>query len=169
MSLAVHADKFYALLRMVAGLLFSMHGMQKLFGWPPSDHGQPEMWSQIWIGGVMELTLGLMMFVGLFTRLAAFLASGEMAVAYIQMHWKVFSYDKGAGFQWHGPKFDNSFWPVVNQGELAVIYCFLFLYFVFAGSGRCSLDNLLRRRSIATPPPPPASYPPPPPSAYPRR
>lgn len=163
--LARHADKFLALLRIVAGALFAFHGMQKLFGWPPSEHPRPEMWSQMWIGGVLELSCGALLFFGLFTRLAAFLASGEMAVAYLQFHWKLFDFKPETGFQWLGPKFDNSFWPVVNEGELAVVYCFLFLYFVFAGPGRCALDNLRHRRAAPTPPPdrtyPSASNPPP--------
>jgi putative oxidoreductase len=157
-----HADTFLALLRIVAGALFLLHGTQKLFGWPPGEHGQPALWSQQWIGGVLELTLGSLLVLGLFTRLAAFLASGEMAVAYLQFHWKLFDFAPDKGFRWNGPALDDSFWPIVNRGELAVVYCFLFLYLVFAGPGCCAFDNLRRRRA-APPPPVPGA---PPPSRY---
>jgi len=115
-------------LRVVSGLLFSVHGMQKLFGWYAS-HPSPPAFSQLWIGGVIELTTGLLMAAGLFTRQAAFLASGTMAVAYIQFHWKL--------------QFAEGAWlPVLNHGELSVIYCFLFLFLFAIGGGRWSLDAL---------------------------
>ena len=137
--LAPHADKFLGLLRLVAGLMFSMHGMQKVFGWL-AEHPKPELGTQMWLGGILELACGLLIVFGLFTRLASFVASGEMAVAYLQFHWKLFDYsDKG--FQWLGPTFDNSFWPVVNKGELAVLYCFVFLYFASRGNGALSVQG----------------------------
>jgi putative oxidoreductase len=120
-------EPVYAVLRAVAGVLFACHGMQKLFGWfsPPK---QPEMWSQLWIGGVIELVAGLLIALGLFTRPAAFLASGTMAVAYFQFHWKL--------------ELADSMWaPIVNRGEMAVIYCFLFLLFAMRGAGPYSLDK----------------------------
>jgi putative oxidoreductase len=119
----------YAALRIVAGVLFSFHGMQKLFGWPSGKLA--ELGSQMWIGGVIELVGGLLIALGLFTRPAAFLASGTMAVAYIQFHWKL--------------DFGERFWPVINRGELAVVYCFLFLWVVVRGGGRYALDRLLHR------------------------
>jgi putative oxidoreductase len=123
-------DFAYAALRIVAGAAFSFHGMQKMFGWY-SDHPRPEFGTQMWLGGIIELLCGLLVAIGLFTRPAAFLASGTMAVAYFQFHWKL----QFAGGTWL---------PGVNQGELAVLYCFLF-FFIFAhGAGQASLDG--RRR-----------------------
>jgi putative oxidoreductase len=117
----------YSALRMVAGVLFSVHGMQKILGWFSSKPG-PAVASQLWIGGLIELFAGLLIAVGLFTRGAAFLASGTMAVAYIQFHWKL----QLADSQWL---------PVVNKGELAVIYCFLFLFIAARGPGWAALDS----------------------------
>ena len=97
----------------------------------PATKSMPEMWTQKWVGGVIELVAGMMIMVGLFTRPAAFLASGMMAVAYIQFHWK-----GGLG---------ADFLPLVNKGELAVLYCFVFLYFVFAGPGAWSVDGAIAR------------------------
>lgn len=117
--LAPQADRAYILLRVVSGLLFSVHGMQKVFG--VLADGQPEVGSQIWIGGVIELVGGLAVAAGVGTRLAAFLCSGTMAVAYAQFHWEF--------------RFDENFFPVVNKGELAAIYAFVFLYIACRGSG----------------------------------
>lgn len=115
----------YALLRIVAGAMFAFHGAQKIFG-VLTDH-QPEVGSQLWIGGLIELVCGIAIALGLFTRWAAFLASGTMAVAYFQFHWK---------FQ-----LDSNFFPAVNEGELAVLYCFVFLYIACRGSGAWSRDR----------------------------
>jgi putative oxidoreductase len=123
--LAPFAEGAYALLRIVSGLLFAFHGVQKVFG--VLTEGQPPVGSQIWIGGVIELLCGLAIALGCFTSLAAFLASGTMAVAYFQFHWK---------FQ-----FGSAFFPVVNGGELAVVYCFTFLYIACKGPGCCSLRS----------------------------
>ncbi len=120
----------YSLLRIMAGAMFTFHGVQKLFG-VLTDH-QPPVGSQLWIGGLLELVCGAAIAVGVSTRLAAFLASGMMAVAYFQFHWK---------FQ-----FDAAFFPAVNQGELAVLYCFVFLYIACKGSGPFSFDDSRRRR-----------------------
>lgn len=117
----------YSALRMVAGVLFSVHGMQKILGWFTSKPA-PAFASQLWIGGLIELCAGLLIAVGLFTRGAAFLASGTMAVAYIQFHWKL----QLADSQWL---------PIVNHGELAVIYCFLFLFIAARGPGLAALDS----------------------------
>src|SRR5687768_5450517 len=117
-----YASYIYALLRIVAGFLFSLHGVQKLFG---ALGGQSvELMSQMGLAGVIELVGGLLISIGLFTSPVAFLASGEMAVAYLQAH-----YPRG-------------FWPIMNGGELAVLYCFLFLYFAAVGSGKWSVDEL---------------------------
>ena len=116
------APYFYAALRIVAGLAFAQHGAQKLFG---VLGGQAvELTSQRGIAGIIEFVGGIMIALGLFTSPVAFLASGEMAVAY---------------FQAHAPR---GFWPIQNGGELAVLYCFVFLYFSAMGSGKLSIDSI---------------------------
>jgi len=104
----------YAALRIVAGLLFATHGAQKLFG-VLGAHAVP-LASRSGVAGVIELVTGLLISLGLFTGWAAFVASGEMAAAYFLVHAK------------------QAFWPVVNRGELAVVYCFLFLYIATRGT-----------------------------------
>jgi putative oxidoreductase len=116
------APACFVLLRIVAGVLFACHGAQKLFG-VLGGHVVPYL-SQAGAAGVIELVAGVLIAIGLFTRYAAFLASGEMAVAY---------------FQVHAP---GGFWPVVNHGELAAIYCFLFLYIAARGPGTAAADGL---------------------------
>ena len=120
-----YTDITYAMLRIVTGTIFSFHGMQKLFG-ILTEH-QPAFGSQLWIGGVIELICGLLIVIGFQSRWAAFLASGTMAVAYIQFHWK---------FQ-----FGAQFFPAVNGGDAAILYCFVFLYIACRGSGIWSLDK----------------------------
>lgn len=117
----------YAILRIVAGSLFAFHGAQKLLG-VFAAHPGPPVGSQLWIGGLIELVGGALIAVGLFTRIAAFLASGTMAVAYIQFHWK------GA--------MGAEFFPAVNGGELAVVYCFVFLAIFAHGPGTIAIDRL---------------------------
>jgi putative oxidoreductase len=121
--LAPFAQPAYALLRMVSGALFAFHGVQKVFG-VLSDQ-QPPVGSQVWIGGVLELVCGIAIAVGFLTPLAAFVASGMMAVAYFQFHWQF--------------RMDENFLPAINQGEPAVLYCFLFLYLACRGNGAWSL------------------------------
>jgi putative oxidoreductase len=117
-----------AILRIVTGLLFLEHGSQKLFGLPaPPPNGLPAALSFFWFGAVLEFFGGLLVLVGLFTRCAAFVLAGEMAVAY----WLV-----------HAPR---SIFPVVNGGDAAILYCFVFLYLVFAGAGPWSIDRLRAR------------------------
>jgi putative oxidoreductase len=128
--LSPFSDRFYAVLRVMAGLMFAFHGVQKLFGVLTAH--QPAVGSQLWIGGVIELVTGVAIAVGFFTSLAAFLASGTMAVAYIQFHWKL-----SGGSQ---------LFPAVNQGELALLYSFLFLFIASRGAGPWSVDG---RRSNA--------------------
>jgi putative oxidoreductase len=120
-------DRVLALFRIVAGLLFVIAGTTKLFGWPPSPQPMPPipLLSQIWIGAVLELVLGALIAVGLFTRPAAFIASGEMAVAY---------------WQFHAPA---SIWPTVNMGLPAILYCFFFFYLAFSGAGAWSVDGAI--------------------------
>jgi putative oxidoreductase len=124
-GLTKYTEHAYALLRIVAGFMFSVHGMQKVLGlWTDQ---QPPMWSQGWFGGIIELVGGLAIMLGLKTRWAAFLCSGTMAVAYFQFHSKL----QGGSMAL----------PVVNRGELAVLYCFVFLFMACRGSGKWSLDK----------------------------
>ncbi|HET9957168.1 MAG TPA: DoxX family protein [Polyangiaceae bacterium] len=127
--LSPHRDAIYGVLRIVSGVLFTFHGVQKIFG-VLTQH-QPPVGSQIWVGGIIELVGGILIAIGLFTRCAAFVASGTMAVAYTQFHWKL--------------QFGQSFFPAVNQGELALVYAFLFLYIAAAGGGRFSVDAARKR------------------------
>jgi len=122
----------YAVLRIITGLLFLSHGTSKLLGFPPSGMpGKIAVGSLPWFSGVIELICGLLITIGLFTSIAAFIASGEMAVAY---------------FMAHAP---HGFHPLQNKGELAVIYCFVFLYMWTRGSGPVSLDAAFRRGKTA--------------------
>ena len=117
----------YTLLRVVAGFLFFCHGAQKALGWF-GGHGGEKLPPLIMAAGWIELVTGLLIALGLFAAIAAFIASGEMAVAY---------------FMAHAP---HGLWPIVNKGEAAVLYCFLFLYIAAHGSGLYSLDTQLARR-----------------------
>jgi putative oxidoreductase len=130
-KLAAHTDHAYALLRTVSGLLFSFHGVQKVLGIATGQ--QPPIGSQIWCGGVIELVAGFAIAAGLFTSCVAFVASGTMAVAYVQFHWKF--------------AFDENFFPAINKGELALVYAFLFLYIACRGGGRFSVDARRAARS----------------------
>ncbi|HSK38413.1 MAG TPA: DoxX family protein [Arenibaculum sp.] len=114
-----------AALRIVAALIFMAHGTQKLFGFPAApESGLPAAFSLFWIGGIMEFVGGLMVLVGLFTRPVAFLLAGEMAVAY---------------WMFHAPR---SFYPLLNGGDAAILYCFVFLLLVFTGPGAWSIDGM---------------------------
>jgi putative oxidoreductase len=118
------APRVLSILRIVAGVLFFEHGSQKLFGFPPRLEGAPgpEIVSLLGAAGIMEIIGGGLLILGLFTRPVAFLAAGEMAVGY----WVA-----------HAPK---SFFPALNGGDAAILYCFIFLYIFFAGPGPWSLD-----------------------------
>ena len=124
-AFARFSDHAYALLRIVSGFMFAFHGVQKVLG-VLTDH-QPPVGSQIWIGGVIELLGGLAIMLGFRTRWAAFLCSGTMAVAYSQFHWK---------FQ-----FGSAFLPGVNDGELAALYCFVFLFIACRGTGIWGMEK----------------------------
>jgi putative oxidoreductase len=113
----------YFLLRVVAGLMFAFHGAQKLFGFQATH--QPPVGSQVWFGGIIEFVGGLAIALGLYTRCAAFVASGTMAVAYVQFHWRL--------------ALGERFWPAINQGELALLYAFLFLFIACRGGGKWAL------------------------------
>jgi putative oxidoreductase len=120
-----------SILRIVSALIFMAHGTQKLFGFPASDFS-PAVLSLPWIAGVLEVFGGAALLLGIFTRPVALVLSGQMAVAY----WMA-----------HAPQ---SPFPVVNGGDSAILYCFVFLYLVFAGPGPWSLDALLGREPAET-------------------
>ncbi|OBK72095.1 DoxX family protein [Mycobacterium sp. 1274761.0] len=126
--------------RIIFGLLYTIHGSQKLFGWPVPAPAPIETGSfPYWWAGLIEFVLGVLITLGLFTRIAAFIASGEMAFAYFYQHWPPL---KG------GPT--ASFWPIENGGELAILYCFGFLLLATTGAGLLSVDARRRRRVATT-------------------
>jgi putative oxidoreductase len=127
--LHTYQEQAYALLRMLAGAMFAFHGIQKVFR--VLIELPPEVGSQLWIGGVIELTGGILILIGWQSAIAAFICSGQMAVAYFQFHWQF--------------KMGPAFFPTINKGELAVLYCFVFLYIACRGSGIWSLDHALGR------------------------
>ena len=122
-----YSEVCYAALRIVAGLMFAVHGAQKVFG----AFGGPQapLASLMGLAGLIELVGGLLIAVGLFTSWAAFIASGEMAVAY---------------WMFHAPQ---NLYPVMNQGDAAILYCFIFLFIAAAGPGAWSVDGLRRGRT----------------------
>jgi putative oxidoreductase len=114
-----------SVLRIVTGILFIEHGTFKLFGIPAGQPGNtPQLLSLLGIAAIVELIGGLLIVLGLFTRPTAFILSGEMAVAYFLMH------------------ASRGFWPFVNRGELAALYCFIYLFLAVAGGGSWSIDHL---------------------------
>jgi len=125
---AAWSPRLLGLLRIVTAILFMEHGAQKLLGFPPSDHGSPELLSLLGAAGILELAGGLFILIGLFTRPVALVLAGEMAVAY----WMV-----------HAPK---AFYPALNGGDAAILFCFIFLYLVAAGPGAFSVD-VARKKS----------------------
>jgi putative oxidoreductase len=125
---SVWAPRLLSVLRIVAALIFFEHGTQKLLGFPLSERAAPELLSLSGIAGILELVGGALLLLGLFTRPVAFILAGEMAVAY----WYA-----------HAPR---SFFPVNNEGDAAILYCFVFLYLFAAGGGPWSLDAWLRNK-----------------------
>jgi putative oxidoreductase len=122
------APRLLSILRIVTAFLFMQHGAQKLFGFLGGiPGGTPQLLTLPWITGVLEFFGGLLLLLGLFTRLTAFILSGMMAVAYFKVHAR------------------QGFWPLQNRGELAALYCFVFLYLSAAGAGPWSLDSIRRR------------------------
>ena len=124
--LSRHAERIYAVVRFVVGILYACHGAQKLFG----AFGSPVMTSNpmMLAAGIIEFVGGLLIAVGFLTVWAAFIASGQMAAAYFMAHAK------------------GGLWPILNKGELAVVYCFVFLYIAAKGAGPYSVDALMRRK-----------------------
>jgi putative oxidoreductase len=123
-----YTEYFYALLRIVVGLLFVLHATQKFFAYPPLPNAVSmggHLPTMMVVAGVIELVCGALILFGFFASVAAFIASGEMAVAYFMGH------------------FPNAFWPHSNNGEPAVLFCFIFLYIAAKGSGLLSIDSLL--------------------------
>jgi putative oxidoreductase len=123
-SLNRFADPVFCITRLIVGLLFASHGGQKILGFPPGGHGMPPG-AMGAIGAWIELACGLLIAVGFLTRIAAFLASGEMAVAYFMMH------------------ASGGFFPIVNHGEAAVFYCWFFFFTIFYGAGQWSVDGMM--------------------------
>lgn len=132
-SLKRFSDPIYCLMRLVVGLLFACHGGQKILGYPPVAKAM-QLDTLGTVGGYIELVCGFLIALGLFTHLAAFIASGMMAVAYFMVH------------------ASGGFFPIINRGESAVLYCFVFFYMFFYGGGRFSLDALIFRRGTPIPP-----------------
>ena len=128
---ARYGPQALSLLRIVAALIFLLHGSSKILGFPASEMGAPPVGSLFWIGGLLELVGGILLLIGLFSRPVAFVLSGEMAVAY----WMV-----------HAPQ---STFPMINGGDAAILYCFVFLLIAAAGPGPWSVDASMRRKNIA--------------------
>ena len=124
-ALSPHADLIYGVLRIAVGFMFAVHGAQKLFG--VLGASQKEAFTQLWFGGVIELVCGTAIAFGFLTRWAAFLASGTMAVAYVQFHWKF--------------RLGEELLPAVNRGELSAVYALLFLYIAARGAVRLGVDR----------------------------
>lgn len=128
-SLERHSPMALAGLRVISGLMFMQHGAQKIFSFPAEAMGPFQLMSQMGIGGVLELVGGALIVLGLFTRPVAFLLSGMMAVAYFQFH-----------------AMSGGLYPLVNGGELAALYCWVFLFIFFAGPGAFSVDGMLAKK-----------------------
>ena len=128
----IWTPRVLSLLRFVAGLAFFEHGLSKLFGFPPVPaFAHLHLVSLLGAQGVIELVGGALVCVGLFTRPAAFIMSGDMAAAYFMVH------------------FQKSFFPELSGGDAAILFCFIFFYIFFAGPGPWSLDYVLRRSSVS--------------------
>lgn len=123
-ALSRYADPVYCITRLIVGLMFACHGGQKILGYPPGGHGPPAD-ALSWVGAIIELAGGFLIAFGLLTRIAAFISSGEMAVAYFMVHAKM------------------GYFPIQNHGESAVFYCWFFFFVFFYGAGRWSIDALI--------------------------
>jgi len=127
-NLSAYAPRALSILRIVAGLLFVEHATQKFFAFPAPFPMQP-LPPLFMAAGTIELVAGTLITLGLFTRFAALIASGEMAVAY---------------FMIHNPQ---SFWPILNKGEVVILFCFTFFYLIFAGPGSWALDHVVGKKA----------------------
>lgn len=132
MLIPLQSAPMLGILRIVTALLFLEHGTGKLLGFPPSANPGPPLLSLLGGQGVLELVGGALLLIGLFTRVVAFILCGDMAVAYFMVH------------------LPRSFFPAVNGGDAAVLYCVLFLYFAAEGAGAWSIDGLRRRRAAGS-------------------
>ena len=131
MEFATWLPRMLSVLRVITGLLFLEHGTQKLFSFPPSANPGPALFSLLGFQGILEIVGGILIFIGLFTRPVAFILAGDMAVAY---------------FMRHAPR---DFFPLLNGGQLAILFCFVFLYLFVAGGGAWSVDQQrARSRSV---------------------
>jgi putative oxidoreductase len=129
-------DSVYSLARLIVGLMFACHGGQKILGFPSAYPGGP-MYAMDIVAAWIELAGGFLIAFGLFTRVAAFIASGEMAAAYFMAHVA------------HAPNAIAKFFPIINHGERAVFYCWFFLFVLFYGAGRWSIDALIGKGKAA--------------------
>jgi putative oxidoreductase len=137
--LASYSSPVLSIFRIIFGLLYMFHGTMKVFGWPIGPTVPAGTWP-FWYAGLIEFILGALITLGLFTRIAAFIASGEMAVAYFWQHWAIFSGHPA------------SFWPYPNGGnggETAILYCFGFLLLATMGAGVWSVDGRRRATVVA--------------------
>ena len=126
--MTIWTPRILSVLRIIAALLFMEHGLMKLFHFPAAQPGAPDpLPALLMVAAIIEVVGGALLTLGLFTRVAAFICSGEMAVAYFMGH------------------FPSSPWPAINGGDAAVLYCFIFLYLVFAGGGEWSVDAMRAR------------------------
>ncbi|WP_426011572.1 DoxX family protein [Caulobacter sp. DWR2-3-1b2] len=127
--LNVWAPRVLSLLRIIAALLFMQHGLMKVFHFPAAQPGSPDpLPTLLLVAAWLEIVGGALLALGLFTRPVAFILSGQMAVAYFLAH------------------FSKGFWPALNGGEAAILFCFVFLYLAFAGPGELSIDAQVRKR-----------------------
>lgn len=134
MTINTFAPMVLSILRIMSALLFMQHGLMKVFDFPAPQPGVPDPLPLMLITAAwIEIIGGALIAMGLFTRQAAFICSGEMAAAY---------------FIGHAP---NSFWPALNGGDAAILYCFVFLYLTLSGGGAWSVDNILRRQPLSSP------------------
>jgi putative oxidoreductase len=138
-----YADPVYCILRIIVGLMFACHGGQKILGFPPGGHGAGQ--GLLLVGAWIELLGGFLIAFGFLTRIAAFIASGEMAVAYFMVHAAGKALD-------HAPAPTEQFFPLLNKGEPAVLYCLIFLFILFYGAGLWSIDALISRGRASSAP-----------------
>ncbi|UXA16277.1 DoxX family protein [Mycobacterium sp. SMC-4] len=138
--LSAFSSPMLSIFRIMFGVLFALHGTMKLFGWPLGEAAPVGAWP-MWWAGVIELVTGVLITIGFFTRIAAIIAAGMMAVAYFWQHWGILGGELG------------SFWPFANGGnggELAILFCFGFLLLATTGAGAWSVDQRGRASAITS-------------------